>query len=475
MQFPFVRRFPVLDPWAVTVWLLPFASVLLAPMSVGDLATEVRAGQVMLDIHHVLRADDFTYTIFGQPWVNQQWASGVILAAIYGIAGWRGLLFLRAILVATAFGGTFHQTRKMGANPLVAGALVLVCLETAVAVPGTLALRSQLLAVPLFLAALWVIKDRRNKSSRLLLLIPIGIIWANVHGSFLLLTALVGLAFAGDLLSRRYRAARWSGALTIITLVTPLATPWGIGTYRYVAHLISAPIVRQVIGEWLPLWHQTVGWPMFLIVNAALFLVVAWKRSRTPTFEELLALLVFTALAVFSARNVLWWALMVPPIIAGLLGHIEMERGNLQRASLIATALFVVLIGFGMFRVITTQPPGALLSENASPGITSAVGRLARNGSRIFAGSWGGWFEVEVPGVPMFVDSRAEIFPNHIWEEYYEVTTGRPGFQEVFDQWGIDAVVLERRQHALAIRTMEHTPSWITYYQDSQGVVFVRH
>jgi hypothetical protein len=473
MQFSFVRRFLARDPWEITVWLLPFASVLVAPMSVGDLATELRLGQLMLDVHHVLRVDTLTYTIFGQPSVNQQWAAGLMFASIYGIAGWRGLLLLRAILVATAFGGTFHLTRKMGADPLVSAILVLVCLETAVIVPGTLSMRSQLLAVPLFLAALWVLKNRAERPSHLLLLIPIGIVWANVHGSFLLLTGLVGIAFTGDLVSRRYRAARWSGAFVIITLLTPLATPWGSGTYRYVAHLTSAPVVRQ-IGEWLPLWHQTVVWPAFLVVNVSLFLVVVWKRSRGPSFEESLALLVFTALAVSSARNVLWWALVVPPIIGGLLGRDGLEKEDLRRMSLMTTALFVVLIGFGMFRVITTQPPGALLSENASPGITNAVRSLAGSDSRIFAASWGGWFEVELPGVPMFVDSRSEIFPTHIWEEYHRVVTARPGFEEVLDEWGIDAVVLEREQHGVAIRTMEHTPPWVTYYQDSEGVVFVR-
>jgi hypothetical protein len=473
MQFSFVRRFLARDPWEITVWLLPFVSVLVAPMSVGDLATQLRLGQLMLDVHQVLRVDPLTYTIFGEPSVNQQWAAGVIFASIYGIAGWRGLLLLRAILVATAFGGTFQRTRKMGADPLVAAILVLVCLETAVIVPGTLSMRSQLLAVPLFLAALWVLKDRAERPSRLVLLIPIGIAWANVHGSFLLLTVLVGIAFAGDLVSRRYRSARWSGAFLIVTLLTPLATPWGVDTYRYVTHLISTPIVRR-IGEWLPLWHQTVVWPTFLVVNALLFLVVLWKRSRHPTFEEGLALLVFTALAVWSARNVLWWAIVVPPIIGGLLGHSELGRRDLRRLSLMTTALFVVLIGFGMFRVITTQPPGALLSENGSPGVTSAVRSLAGGGSRIFAASWGGWFEVELPGVPMFVDSRSEIFPDHIWEEYDEVVHARPGLEEVLDTWGVDAVVLEREQQWLAIRTMEHMPAWVTYYQDAEGVVFVR-
>ena len=142
--------------------------------------------------------------------------------------------------------------------------------------------------------------------------------------------------------------------------------------------------------------------------------------------------------------------------------------------SLTATGLFVVLIGFGMFRVITTQPPGALLSENASPGITGAVRSLASGGSRIFAASWGGWFEVELPGIPMFVDSRSEIFPTQIWEEYHQVVTARPSMERVLDEWHIDAVVFERVQHGVAIRTMEQSPSWVIYYEDSQGVVFVR-
>jgi hypothetical protein len=71
----------------------------------------------MLDVHQVLRVDPLTYTIFGQPSVNQQWAAGVIFASIYGIAGWRGLLLLRAILVATAFGGTLASWSLFALKP----------------------------------------------------------------------------------------------------------------------------------------------------------------------------------------------------------------------------------------------------------------------------------------------------------------------------------------------------------------------
>ena len=46
-----------------------------------------------------LDTDTFTFTAFGDPWLNQQWGAQAILAAVFRVAGWTGLAVFRAALV----------------------------------------------------------------------------------------------------------------------------------------------------------------------------------------------------------------------------------------------------------------------------------------------------------------------------------------------------------------------------------------
>ena len=456
------------------VWLLPVASVLLARLQTGDVSVQIRAGSWMLDAGELMRRDIFTYTVGGRPWLNQQWGAEIVLGPLYGAVGWRGLIIMRALFVAVASGLTYRRTRAAGADPLVAGTLVIVILEVAFLLPGTVALRSQLLAVPLFLCSLWLLSDRHRHLHRLLWLVPIGVAWANIHGSFLLLTAMLTVAFLADVVARRKRDATWTGILAAVSLVTPLVTPWGAGTYGYVADLLSSPVVRRVIEEWKPLWQRTPAGPVFLAIVVSMIGLVLWKGTRRPTLEETLQLFLFTALAVWSGRNLLWWALAAPPIMGGLLSRWRPDRGAAGRSGLLVGCALAVLIVIGIVHVFTVLPTEALLGEAAPQGITDAVDAASSGGVRVFDGWWGSWFELQLPDIPMFIDVRAEVFPDAVWADFFRAMTGAPGWEEVFDRWRIGVVVAEKEHQGALVDVLRGDPGWTLVHEDDEGVVFVR-
>ena len=51
--------------------------------------------------------DTWTFTALGPPWIDQQWGAQVILAGVYQLAGWTGLVILRAALIGVIFGCLF--------------------------------------------------------------------------------------------------------------------------------------------------------------------------------------------------------------------------------------------------------------------------------------------------------------------------------------------------------------------------------
>ena len=107
--------------WAVLAILLPALAALIANLSSVDLAYHLRAGGDILDGAGIPRADAWTFTALGQPWLDQQWGAQVILAAVYRLAGWTGLVLLRALLVGLLFGARPPVLRRSRRRPPTRG------------------------------------------------------------------------------------------------------------------------------------------------------------------------------------------------------------------------------------------------------------------------------------------------------------------------------------------------------------------
>ncbi|GIW20584.1 MAG: hypothetical protein KatS3mg065_0880 [Chloroflexota bacterium] len=207
-----VRRLPW--PTLATVWraialLLPVAVALAVPLSAVDLAYAVRAGRLILERGDVLRTDPFTFTAGGEAWIDQQWLAQVAFALVHDAAGWAGLALLRGALVGLIVLLLADTLRRSG---LDARRTAILTLAAFVVVAPALALRAQLFAVVLFALTLRLLAVADMRPALRWLLVPITSLWANLHGTFVLLPAVVGVAWlsgrSGRAASRRSVAQR---------------------------------------------------------------------------------------------------------------------------------------------------------------------------------------------------------------------------------------------------------------------------
>jgi hypothetical protein len=464
---------PTRSVWTLLIWVLPAAAVLVSQMPANDLAYQVRAGSLMAHGAGILRSDPFTFTVAGRPWVDQQWAAQLALWILHAPWGWRGLVLARAAIVGIASGLTFTWTRRTNGDERVAAAITFGALLVAMSAPGTLAMRPQLLAVPFFLVATWIVRSRSEHPRRMALLPVLTVGWVNVHGSFVLMLVLVGLALVGDVIARR-PDARWTALAALGCVAGTLANPWGAGVYRYLIDLTTSPIVREVIDEWRPIWRQSPAGPLFLAACAGAFALYVRRRRRAPTFEEVAGIVVFTVLAVLSGRNLLWWALYVPPVLGALVVGRQAPQQRRSALDVAIAGLLLAILAVGLVRVAAITRPEDLLSE-APVGITSAlVGQLGTDGGRVFDGWWGSWFEFAVPDVPMFSDARVEIYPPEVWSDYFTVSSASPGWNDVLDRWAISTVVASRDHQGPLIDALRADDGWTLDYEDAVGAVFVR-
>jgi hypothetical protein len=118
------------------------------------------------------------------------------------------------------------------------------------------------------------------------------------------------------------------------------------------------------------------------------------------------------------------------------------------------------------------QAPSGVVG-NAPPGITAALREQARAGDRLLNPQpWGSWFEFSFPEVLVAIDSRIEVFPPEVWDDYETVTEGRDGWQAIVERWGVTLVVVPDGEDAYRDRLV--ADGWQVTHEDDDGFVLRR-
>jgi hypothetical protein len=460
--------------WLVVAVGLPVATLLMLRLPTVDLAYLIRAGDVMLHTHHVLRVDPFTFTIPGQPWVNQQWGAEVVLAALYRLGGWPLLVLVRGIAGAGVFLLVYLACRARGASTKQAAWLTLGSAPVAL---GGLLVRPQMFGVVLFALTVWILHARKRRPRALYAIPAIVMVWANLHGSFFLGPLLVGLASLDDI-RRKSPGARRLLVLAAVSAAAANIGPFGFSVWGYALDVSANRVITRVIVEWqAPSLRDALG--VLFFASVALAAVILARSARRVPWTSLLTLGVFFLIGLFAVRGIFWWAIAAPPILVDALPRKtdpEYPPGDrFANRALVALVGILVVAFLPWWRLIGARPVESELLYRTPVGITNAVSRLVPPGARLFVDQpYGSWFELALPGDPVFVDSRIELFPTSVWSQYFDVTEGRSNWEEVLMKWGVDAVVANPSDQRHLIAFIGRSPKWQLVYSDRDGLVFVR-
>jgi hypothetical protein len=462
---------PVDTAWAAISFLVPTIVSLLSRMGAIDLAYHLRAGADVLD-GHIPVADTYTFTVAGRPWLDQQWGAQGILSLLFEAGGWPTLAFAQAMLVGATFFLVFLAGRQAGASRRTASLLTIG--GFVVASPG-LAMRPQLLALPLFAALLWVVAGRAQHPARLWAAPVLAAACANIHGSFTLFPVVLGLAWLEDR-RRKDPDARRTLVIAVVTAAATLLNPFGVRAWTYAYELSSNPVIRDTISEWAPLTLGTVpGW--FAIGSAVAVVAYLIRRTEPTPWTSLVTLLIFFLLAMSAQRAIVWWGMVTPVVLASLMQDRGRERGVRGNAGPAAPAYVIVAVLVLAVVVLAPWWRGGSYDRflaAAPPGLTQAAADHLPAGTRTLVHQpWGSWFEYALPQNPVFVDSRIEIVPKEIWHDYGEVGFAGADWKHVLDEWNVQAIVASADWDLLP---MLEDPSngWRVVYSDDDGALLVR-
>ena len=138
--------------------------------------------------------DIFSYTPTKPLWVYHEWLTGVIFYPIIKHTGPAGLQFLRYLIIILTAYLIYKTALKKGANAL--SVLISLCPAMVLISFGySSVVRAQIFTYLFFILTVFIIECARKDQKWLILtwLVPIQLLWCNLHGGFITGLGIIGL------------------------------------------------------------------------------------------------------------------------------------------------------------------------------------------------------------------------------------------------------------------------------------------
>lgn len=548
------KTFPSLDQvWIFVAIVLIALRPFMTPIPPHDFWWHLATGKDIVLHASVPTVDSFSYTQAGQPFYNQGWLAQSIMYLVYALGELEMIIVFQSFVIALTYGLLLWLTiRRSGSVRLSVAVLLLLIMPVSF---DNWNVRPQSYAFPIFVAFLYILWQWRNsgtksspqkqqndiqsssqwqyknaQSSPKLWLLPIlMIIWVNLHGSFVLGGVLIALTFVGEWVRRivygfkaqKEQAAKkkqlseseqdaipepvidnkiqdyqepslkslfkW-GAITALTL---LINPRGVGVLSYVFNLLNTSAVTNLVTEWAPPTIRDTNGALFFLFLIFCGVVFAYTR-RAPDPIDVLIAIPFLWLALGASRNVVWFAMVMMPMLVcqmkTLVSESESEKSTKTGSSQSShgiVAMNRVLMGIMVLLLIVASPwikpslglppeIGALVSEDTPVEAVEFMRDDPRGPDRLFhAMSYGSYLIWEFPSMPVFVDPRIELYPYEQWQDYMTLNAGYR-VDELLDRYDIDGLLLAQDEQAGLIKVMRDHPAWDVRYEDEK-TIYIAH
>jgi hypothetical protein len=346
----------------VLLGLFSFAGILaFHNITDGDLWGKLPIGASVWERGHILRHDVFAFTPTLPDYVDHEWGAGFIFYGLLKAFGSGALMILKIALAVGALGFALATGRKQGCG---GNLLLLLAVPAAASIlPGYIpTLRSHTFTYFLFAATLFCLEEINGGRRWLMAVLPLSIlIWANVHGGFV-----VGLGvicfYAAMALFKRSPGAAWFAAVAVICAVVTFINPYGIRFWQYLIPALLHPRAR--IAEWqpLPLFARDdfLAFRIFFVLTLAA-IIAGWSRVPRKNYTGLAVIAVTACMAWRSRRHGPFFGVaalsFAGPYYAGMLAAIPTSL----RAKINATwAVGIIYAGLAFYVALDYLPRASL-------------------------------------------------------------------------------------------------------------------
>lgn len=160
----------------------------LQPIPIADLWWQLRSGQLIFEQKGIPSQDPFSYTAYGQLWINHEWLACLFLYVLFSWGGFSLLYAMKSLTVISSYLFTLYaspETKKLPPVLMSVAALWMLFISEGVLYFD---IRPYLFTYICLALTLWLLQEGyyKNKPKMLLFLAPITLLWVNTHGGYIL-------------------------------------------------------------------------------------------------------------------------------------------------------------------------------------------------------------------------------------------------------------------------------------------------
>jgi hypothetical protein len=444
----------------------------------SDAGWHIRTGERILSSREVPRTDPYSFTHQGREWMAWEWFSDVILGGVHRAGGLPGVALLMTTVIAATALAWCALAMRLGAN------FFLVAVGAALLL-GTTSIHW--LARPhvfSWMLALLFVTGAELRGRWLWVLPAAALFWANMHGSFLLGPAILGLYALGCVLRRERESAGSLAATALACLAASFVNPYGWRLHAHIFEYLQNGYLMDRISEFRSFSFHSPG---AIYVEGYLLVAVAGAviALRRKAYSQALLIGAMLHLGLYSARHLPTGAVVALPVALAL---ITVELRTLGRNRLthffdygdrlrvwdrqmlgVVPLVLAVVLASAALRVM---PSG--FDPETFPVQAAAFFETRQDSARLFArDQWGGYLIYRFEGrLKVFVDGRSDFYGTDFLERYATIADVKPGWDAALDAERVN-YVLVRPDQALA-QALLATKRWRIAHADQVALVFER-
>ncbi|MBI2641649.1 hypothetical protein HYW87_03590, partial [Candidatus Roizmanbacteria bacterium] len=255
----FIKRFPLVHLAVLLILILLFfvyflkANIFLDP----DFGWRLRIGEIILK-NGIPKTDPLSYTMPSYQYADHEWLAHAAMAKLYSLFRYDGLALIFTFL---AIGSVVIMIRN---SDIRFAALHILFATTALF--SYFGVRVQVITW-LFFAIICRIILEEKWWSRLKYFLPfIFLLWANLHGGFIIGLVVLFIATFERKDSKGF-------AILLASIIATFINPYGIRLWREVAISLTDTSLRLLIIEWRPIFFSATVVLLLLMVYSLTFIL----------------------------------------------------------------------------------------------------------------------------------------------------------------------------------------------------------
>ena len=485
-----------------------FFLVSTGPIREGDIFWHIRTGEWIWQHKAVPSEDPFTFTAQSKDPARPHsvrynmilkgyWLSQPVFYFLYRFFGISGLVLFRAVVIALILFILYAWMRSLGVRySLSLAALSLVGFF--IKDTGDRPQYFSFLFFPVIAILLELLRKKlREDGSRTrtpqvavaCFLLPfVMLLWANMHGGYVMGVLLICLYLAGGLF--RFGDGSWKiafnpkfSALLVFSILVTFLNP---NTYRVFEGLwyeVRGGVQFAFVAEMMSPFRAAVLYGSYnisywIVLMAAVFILLFRAKGMRP--ERALSLLAFGA-ASLSAQRMIPFFLALTPVIAS-----EIEKRSKQGFKKIADGMAVVpvvlvfVMGFQLREGLFDYSLDSQFPVEAANFLN-----LEKPRGKLFNyADWGGYLMVYAPEFKVFDDGRrlmddVEIAQNSVMTGSKRPLMGRPEWEAYLEAYNIEIILVPAVTPFMddfvpLVERLYRDDDWVLVYRDNLSLIYLK-